>query len=59
MKRHEDAGTTLRCRALATQALDLAVGIDLVVLKNRHLDLFALMLNLLGGLYTDIEISAR
>lgn len=35
--------------ALATQTLDLAVRVDLVVLQDRHLDLFALVLDLLGG----------
>jgi hypothetical protein len=40
-------------RALATKTLDLAIGLHLVILKDGHLDLLALMLNLFGGLYTD------
>jgi len=47
---HEDTSTALRGRAFTTKALDLAVGLDLVVLQNGHLDLLTLMLNLLGGL---------
>ena len=47
---HEDTSTTLRRRALTTETLDLAVGLHLVVLKDGHLDLLALVLDLLGGL---------
>ena len=47
---HEDTGTALSRRALATETLDLAVGLHLVVLKDGHLDLLALVLDLLGGL---------
>ena len=36
-------------RALASQPLNLSVRVDLVVLEDGHLDLFALMLNLLGS----------
>ena len=45
---HEDAGTARRLGALAPEALDLAVRVDLVVLENGHLDLLALVLDLLG-----------
>ena len=51
MEGHEDTSTALGSRALTTEALDLAVGFDLVVLQNRHLDLLTLVLDLLGGLY--------
>ena len=47
---HEDTSTALSRRAFTAEALDLAVGLDLVVLQNRHLDLLTLMLDLLGGL---------
>ena len=47
---HEDTSTALRRRALATETLDLAVRLHLVVLKDGHLDLLALVLDLLGGL---------
>ena len=50
MKTHEDTSTTLSRRALATETLNLAVGLHLVVLKDGHLDLLALVLDLLGGL---------
>ena len=49
MEGHEDAGAALGGGALAAEALDLAVGVDLVVLEDRHLDLLALVLDLLGG----------
>ena len=47
---HEDTSTTLSSRAFTTEALDLAIGLYLVVLQNSHLDLLTLVLNLLGGL---------
>ena len=47
---YEDTGTALGGRALATETLDLAVRVDLVVLQDRHLDFLALVLDLLGGL---------
>ena len=47
---YEDTSTALSGGALATEALDLAVGLHLVVLKDGHLDLLALVLDLLGGL---------
>jgi len=46
---HEDTSTALSSWTLAAEALNLAVRVDLVVLKNRHLHLLALVLNLLGG----------
>ena len=36
-------------RALAAQTLDLAITVDLVVLKDGEFGLFALVLDLLGG----------
>ena len=47
---HEDTSTTLGSRAFTAEALDLAIGLDLIVLQNRHLNLLTLVLNLLGGL---------
>jgi hypothetical protein len=47
---YEDPSTTLRCRALTTETFDLPIGVNLVVLQDGHLDLLALVLNLLGGL---------
>jgi len=47
--RHENTSTAGSCWAIVPQALDLAVRIDLVVLKDGHLDLLALVLDLLGG----------
>merc|ERR1712240_849926 len=49
MSRHEDTGAAILVGALASQASDLAILIDLVVLKDRKLDLLSLVLNLLGG----------
>ena len=46
---HEDTSTALSVRALTTETLNLAVGVDLVVLQDGHLDLLALVLDLLGG----------
>jgi hypothetical protein len=46
---HEDTGTTGGGGALAAETLDLAVRADLVVLKDGHLDLLPLVLDLLGG----------
>jgi len=48
-RRHEDPGTAFLCWAFASQSLDLAISIDLVVLEHRQLGLLALMLDLLGG----------
>ena len=50
MESHEDTSTTLCSGAFATEAFDLAVGFNLVVLQDRHLDLLTLVLNLLGSL---------
>ena len=46
---HEDTSTALGSGALAAKALDLAVTVDLVVLKDSELGLLALVLDLLGG----------
>ena len=47
---YEDTSTALSRGALTTETLDLAVGLHLVVLQDGHLDLLALVLDLLGGL---------
>ena len=47
---HEDTSTALGRRAFTTEALDLAVGLDLVILQDCHLDLLTLVLYLLGSL---------
>merc|ERR1712112_540502 len=49
MSRHEDTGTTILVGTLTSQASDLAVLIDLVILEDRKLDLLSLVLDLLGG----------
>ena len=49
-KTYEDTSTALCVRALTTETLDLTVRVDLVVLQDGHLDLLALVLDLLGGL---------
>jgi hypothetical protein len=41
--------TTYTHRALLSQALDLPIRVDLVILEDRHLDLLPLVLNLLGS----------
>lgn len=46
---HEDPSAALRCGALTTETFDLPIGINLVVFQDGHLDLFALVLDLLGG----------
>merc|ERR1719350_139914 len=46
---HEDPGATLLGRALAPQAVDLAVVVHLVVLEDSQLNLAVLVLDLLGG----------
>ena len=53
-KTYENTSTALSRGALAAETLDLAVGVDLVVLQDGHLDLLALVLDLLGGLGTRI-----
>ena len=50
MESHEDTSTTLRGGAFTTEAFDLAVGLNLIVFQDRHLDLLTLVLDLLGGL---------
>ena len=47
---HEDASAALGRRALTTEAFDLSVRLNLVVLQDRHLDLLTLVLDLLGSL---------
>ena len=47
---YEDTSTALRRRALTAETLDLAVRLHLVVLQDGHLDLLALVLDLLGSL---------
>jgi len=47
---YEDTGTTFRCRALATETFDFPIRVNLIVLQDGHLDLLALVLDLLGGL---------
>lgn len=46
---YKDTSSTVG--ALAAKALDLAVRLHLVVLQDGHLDLLALVLDLLGGLH--------
>ena len=46
---HEDTSTAGLLRALPPQTLDLAIAIDLVVLKDGQFGLFPLVLDLLGG----------
>jgi len=46
---HEDTGTAGVGGALAAETLNLAVGVDLVVLEDGQLGLLALVLDLLGG----------
>lgn len=47
---HEDTGTTFRRWAFTAKTLDLAIRLHLVVFQDGHLDLLALVLDLLGGL---------
>ena len=56
---HENSSTTLSRWALATETFDLAVRVYLVVLEDSHLDLLALMLDLLGGLKSSISDQAN
>ncbi len=48
MSGHEDAGSTELVGARLSEALNLIVGVDLVVLQNSELDLLVLVLDLLG-----------
>ena len=45
--------------ALAAETLDLAVGVDLVVLEDGELGLLALVLDLLGSLETEEKVEKR
>jgi hypothetical protein len=54
---HKDTSTALSSGAFATETLDLAVGVDFVILQDGHLDLLALVLDLLGGLRIQIKSS--
>ena len=56
---HEDTGTALGGGALTTETLDLAVGLHLVVLQDGHLDLLALVLDLLGGLLRERNLYVK
>lgn len=47
---HEGTSTTVGSGTFTAEALDRSIGLDLVVLQDRHLDLLPLVLNLLGGL---------
>ena len=49
---YKDASPAGRSWALATKTFDLAIRLHLVVLQDGHLDLLALVLDLLRGLYT-------
>merc|ERR1712189_73161 len=49
MSRHEDAGAAVLVGALTSQAGDLAILVNLVILEDRKLDLLSLVLDLLGG----------
>merc|ERR1711942_46385 len=49
MSRHENAGTAILVGTLSSQASDLAILINLVVLEDRKLDLLSLVLDLLRG----------
>ena len=50
MEGHENTSAAFSRRTFAAEALDLAVGLDLVVLQDCHLDFLTLVLDLLGGL---------
>ncbi|KAI3484924.1 hypothetical protein L1887_51978 [Cichorium endivia] len=52
--RHEDAGAALGRGALATEALDVAIAVHLVVLEDGHLDLLALVGEALGGVISGV-----
>jgi hypothetical protein len=47
---YKDASTTLGSRAFTAKTLNFAVGFDLVVFQDGHLNLLALMFDLLGSL---------
>jgi len=46
---HKNASTAFGGGTFTPQALDLSIGVDLVVLEDSHLDLLTLMLDFLGG----------
>jgi len=46
---HENASTTVGCRTLSAETLNLSITVNLVVLENSQLGLLALMLDLLWG----------
>jgi hypothetical protein len=51
---HKNTGAAFGRWAFATEAFDLTIGIDLVVLQDRHLNLLAFMLRFLDGLNEQI-----
>ena len=53
---YEDTSTTFSAGAFTTEAFDLAIRVNLVVLQDRHLDFLALVLDLLGGLKTRFRL---
>jgi hypothetical protein len=42
--------------ALSAKTLDLAIRVNLVILEDSHLDLLALVLDLLGSLLSEVEV---
>ena len=46
---YENTSTALGSGALAPQALDLSIGVDLVIFEDGHLDFLMFMLDFLGG----------
>ena len=50
IRTYEYSGATFSTGTFTTQTLDLAIGVHLVIFQDRHLDLFALVLDFLGGL---------
>lgn len=53
---YKDTSSASRGWTLAAKTLDLAIGLHLVILQDGQLDLLALVLDLLGGLYTSQEL---
>ena len=49
-KTYENTSTALSAGTFTTKAFDFPIGVDFVVLENGHLNLLALVLDLLGGL---------
>ena len=56
---YEDTSTALSRRALTAETLDLAGRLHLVVLQDGHLDLLALVLDLLGSLEKKDAVGSR